>query len=114
LQALEQLYSDYKYDYPLSEELTQETFYQAFISIDKFQGRCQIKTWLCQIAKNTFYQYLRKKKREQTALVKLVGWCSGKYDEKGITVVPVQCFDEQVAYIEMGTNNRQRKEVKVG
>ncbi|WP_313127910.1 zf-HC2 domain-containing protein [Anaerocolumna sp.] len=47
-------------------------------------------------------------------LVKLVGWCSGKYDEQGITVVPVQCFDEQVAYIEMGTNDRLRKEVKVG
>ena len=47
-------------------------------------------------------------------LIKLVGWCSGKYDERGITVVPIQCFDENVAYIEMGTNDRLQKEVKVG
>lgn len=56
------------YEYNLAEELTQETFYQAFISITKFQGRCQIKTWLCQIAKNIYYQHLRKKSREHKAL----------------------------------------------
>lgn len=80
MQELEQLYSDYNKDiyhfllkisgyHPtLAEELTQETFYQAFISIAKFQGRCQIKTWLCQIAKNIYYQHLRKKKREHITM----------------------------------------------
>lgn len=46
--------------------------------------------------------------------IRLVGWYSGNYDKGGLTVVPIQCLDENVAYIEMGTNDRQRKEVKAG
>ena len=41
-------------DEQLSEELTQETFYQAIKSISKFSGKCSIYTWLCSIAKNCF------------------------------------------------------------
>lgn len=48
----------------LAEELTQETFYQAVRSIDRFDGSCKISVWLCQIGKHLWYQYVRKKKRE--------------------------------------------------
>ena len=48
----------------LAEELTQETFYQAVKSIDRFDGTCKISVWLCQIAKHLWYQYLKKKNRE--------------------------------------------------
>ena len=34
----------------LSEELTQETFYQAIKSIDRYDGCCKMSTWLCAIA----------------------------------------------------------------
>ena len=51
-------------DPSLAEELTQETFYQAIRSIDRFDGSCKISVWLCQIAKHLWYQHLRKKKRE--------------------------------------------------
>lgn len=44
----------------LSEELTQETFYQAFISFRRFEGKCEIFTWLASIAKHTYFKYLRK------------------------------------------------------
>ena len=44
----------------LAEELTQETFYQAIKSIDKFDYSCNISTWLCAIAKNKYLEYLRK------------------------------------------------------
>ena len=47
-----------------AEELTQETFYQAVRSIDRFDGSCRVSTWLCQIAKHLFYQDLRKRRRE--------------------------------------------------
>lgn len=48
-------------------------------------------------------------------LIKLVGWYSVTSDGEGITVVPIQCFDDNVAYIKMGDNDdRLRKEVKVG
>lgn len=47
----------------LAEELTQETFYRAIKNSGKFRGECKMSTWLCQIAKYTYYQYLDKKKR---------------------------------------------------
>ena len=61
-------YSDVVYRYLLSlthdeglaEELTQETFYQAVKSADRFDGSCKITTWLCAIAKNSLYKYARK------------------------------------------------------
>ena len=48
----------------LAEELTQETFYQAVKSIDRYDGSCKISVWLCQIAKHLWYQYLQKNKKE--------------------------------------------------
>lgn len=44
----------------LCEELTQECFYQAFISFHRYNGTCEIFTWLCAIAKNTYFKYLRR------------------------------------------------------
>ena len=48
-----------------AEELTQETFYQAVRSIDRFDGSCKVSVWLCQIAKHLWYQHLRKRKPEE-------------------------------------------------
>jgi RNA polymerase sigma-70 factor, ECF subfamily len=47
----------------LAEELTQETFFQAFKSIHRFKGESKVSTWLFQIAKNTYYTYMRKNKK---------------------------------------------------
>ena len=43
----------------LAEELTQETFFQAVQSIDRFKGNSSILTWLCGIAKNVWLKSLR-------------------------------------------------------
>ena len=51
-------------DPDLAEELTQETFYQAVRSADRFDGGCKVSVWLCQIAKHLWYQHLRKRNRE--------------------------------------------------
>lgn len=48
----------------LAEELTSETFYKAMRAIDSFKGECDVRVWLCQIAKNTYFSYLRKKNKE--------------------------------------------------
>lgn len=48
----------------LAEELTQETFYQAVRSIDRFDKSCKMSVWLCQIAKHLWYQHLRRQNRE--------------------------------------------------
>lgn len=61
-------YAGYVYHYlcaltgneDLAEELTQETFYQAVKSADKFDGRSGAATWLCGIAKNCLRVYRRK------------------------------------------------------
>lgn len=47
----------------LAEELTSETFYQAYLHIDKFRGECKPETWLCQIAKNALYKETKRTKR---------------------------------------------------
>lgn len=44
----------------LAEELTQETFFQAVQCIDRFEGKSSILTWLCGIAKNVWFKYLKK------------------------------------------------------
>ena len=51
-------------DGDLAEELTQETFYQALRSIDRYDGSCKLSVWLCQIARHLWYQHLRRKGRE--------------------------------------------------
>lgn len=45
-----------------AEEITQNTFYKAIQSIKKFRGDCDIRVWLCQIAKYDYLNYLRKEK----------------------------------------------------
>ena len=47
----------------ISEELTQETFYKAIKKINSFKGDCEIAVWLCQIAKNLWYDECRKNKK---------------------------------------------------
>ncbi len=76
-QSMEEIYQAYaqtvyKYlltrthDKDLAEELTQETFYQAIRSIERFDGSCQISTWLCAIAKNQWLTYQRKHPKFET------------------------------------------------
>ena len=43
------------HDAQLAEELTSETFCRAMRALPGFRGACDIRVWLCQIAKNCFY-----------------------------------------------------------
>ncbi|WP_017415813.1 RNA polymerase sigma factor [Clostridium tunisiense] len=65
------LYSEGVYKYlvyltgnlSVAEDLLQETFFQAFKSINKFKGESKISTWLYGIARNTYLKnYNREKK----------------------------------------------------
>ena len=47
-------------DPTLAEEITQETFFKALKALDSFRGQCRLYVWLCQIAKNTYFTYLKK------------------------------------------------------
>ena len=46
-----------------AEEVTQETFFRALASIDQFRGDCQLRVWLCQIARNQYLSLCRERKR---------------------------------------------------
>ena len=46
-----------------AEELTQETFYQAVKNIGTYKGKSSVSTWLCGIARNLWYEHLRKQKK---------------------------------------------------
>lgn len=48
----------------LAEDLTQETFLQAYQSIERYDGSCKLSVWLCQIAKHLYFQHLRKSRHE--------------------------------------------------
>jgi len=74
MQDIEKIYEEYfetvnKYLFCLthnndiSEELTQETFYRAVKKIHTYKGECKISVWLCQIAKNLWYDQCRKNKK---------------------------------------------------
>ena len=73
MQDIEKIYEEYfetvnKYLFCLthnndiSEELTQETFYKAVKKINTYKGECKMSVWLCQIAKNLWYDQCRKNK----------------------------------------------------
>ena len=55
-------------DADLAEELTQETFYPAYKSLSRYNGRCEMFTWLAAIAKYTYFGYLKKEKQSRESI----------------------------------------------
>lgn len=47
----------------LSEELTQETFYKAIRKINQFKEKSSILTWLIRIARNLYFDELKRNKK---------------------------------------------------
>ena len=71
MQQAEELYQRYAqvvyrylmsltHDADLAEELTQETFYQAIRTSDRFDQSCKVSTWLCGIARNVLRSHRRR------------------------------------------------------
>ena len=50
-------------DENIAEEVAQEAFFKALKSIDSFDGSKDIRAWLFTIAKNTYFSYYKKNKR---------------------------------------------------
>ena len=73
--SFDRIYQDYfesVYRYALSlsgnpqiaEEIAQETFFKAMRTLDQFQGKSSLKSWLCAIAKNLWLSEQRKRKEQ--------------------------------------------------
>jgi len=73
----------------LAEEITQESFFKALKNIDRFKGNSSLNTWLCKIAKNTFYSYAKKHGRYINCPLDLI-----KADEN----IEEQFADKETAY----------------
>ena len=59
-------------DEPLAEDITADTFMKALKGIDSFDESCKMLTWLCKIAKNTYFDY-KKRKSNQNVYIEDVG-----------------------------------------
>lgn len=79
MQEFEEIYRLYFYkvygflmklsgNFHTADELTQETFLKAIISIDKFRGECEISTWLCRIARNEYLNYISKRDNKNSSV----------------------------------------------
>lgn len=75
MKNFEQIYSEYYdtvfhyavslcRDEQLAEEITQETFFKALKSINSYRGDCKLNVWLCQIAKNTYLTFVKRRQRQ--------------------------------------------------
>ena len=71
MESIEQIYRAYftdVYRYCLrltgdaseAEELTSDAFFKAMQKLDSFRGDCEVRVWLCEIAKNLWLSACRK------------------------------------------------------
>ena len=77
-----------------AEDLTQETFVRAYLSIRSFQSRSSLNTWLFRIATNLCIDFSRRNKRVQG----LTSSLSVETDEDGIDTereIPDSAYDPQ-------------------
>lgn len=73
----------------LAEEITQTVFYKAITTQSRFRNGSGELTWLCAIAKNAFYDEMRRRKHDELPQEEM---CSEGYDiEKAVA-------DDDAAY----------------
>ena len=53
-------------DVSLSEELTQETFFRAYMNYASLRDKAKASVWLCQIAKNTYFAWYNEQKKKDS------------------------------------------------
>lgn len=52
----------------LAKDILQDTMMNAMLSADKFKGECSVKSWLCTIAKNLYYNHLKRSENRNISL----------------------------------------------
>ena len=77
-----------------AEDLTQETFIRAYLSIRSFQSRASLNTWLFRIATNLCIDHSRKNKRTQ-GLVSSLSQESDDEDSENQKDIPDIAYDPQ-------------------
>ena len=52
-------------DFSLSEELTQETFFRAYMNYASLRNKEKAPVWLCRIARNTYFTWYNEQKKKE-------------------------------------------------
>ena len=68
----------------LAMDIMQDTMLKAITSIDKFNGSCFIKTYLCTIAKNNYFNYLKRAENRGISLDDAVQTADGTSFEESL------------------------------
>lgn len=92
----------YKYLFKLcsnasvAEELTQETFFKAYMNFHSLRNKSKAPVWLCQIAKNTYYAWYNEQKKhsnfEENEEIKADFDIESFYEEKELTEKALSCL----------------------
>jgi RNA polymerase sigma-70 factor (ECF subfamily) len=85
-------------DSSLAEELTQETFFRAYMNFSALRDKEKAAVWLCQIAKNTYFSWYNQQKQTDS-LDELESVSDGKcieeaFEHKELSQKALQCLHE--------------------
>ncbi len=85
-------------NYSLAEELTQETFFRAYMNFTSLKNREKASVWLCQIAKNTYYAWYNEHKKidslENTEAQNDLESIEDSFIQKELSQKALSCFHE--------------------
>ncbi|MCL4404169.1 sigma-70 family RNA polymerase sigma factor [Patescibacteria group bacterium] len=85
-----------------AEDLTQDTFFKVWRNLEKFDLKRKFKVWLFQIARNTVFDFLRKKKAQ--VMSDLGDEESGEFEVVDDAPLPAEVFEK-------GEIERQAKKI---
>jgi len=84
-------------DVSLAEELTQETFFRAYMNFASLQHKEKASVWLCQIAKNSYFAWFNEQKRkmpiQQIQLADSTPDIAELFQEKDLAGRAFSCLD---------------------
>ena len=85
-------------DSVLAEELTQETFFRAYMNISSVKDENKIPVWLCQIAKNTCFSHYNEQKKlvslDENESIISDGCIEDTFIEKQLSQKALACLHE--------------------
>jgi RNA polymerase sigma factor (sigma-70 family) len=84
-------------DMQLAEDITQDTFIQAFNNLESFRNESAISTWILSIARNICYRQMRKARRSSfRSIEKLIDTKSASYHETPDGILEKKFYTDQV------------------
>lgn len=72
-------------DKTLADDILQNTMLKAFSNFGSFAGTCSVKTWLCSIARNEYFNHLKKADNKNVSLDENTDSRSDNPEEKAIS-----------------------------